>query len=91
VQAGIIGRDRPSSPNAQTPDTTPAPRSISQPPTGSRSRPAAADVEGGLERANIQLSTGTADDIARVRVVKATNEIHGTAASSFDEIVEASR
>ena len=152
VQAGVIGR--PSSPIAQTPDTTPAPRSISQPPTGSRSRPAVADVEGGLERANIQLSTGTADDVARVRgymsdpdgpyallanacldvlagrrlkqrghldmidkwytlavgqggylsgagtirleelknaMVKATNEIHGTAASSFDEIVEASR
>ena len=141
LQAGIIGPDRP-------------PRSISQPPTGSRSRPAAADVEGSLERANIQLSTGTADDIARVRgymrdldgpyalladaclevlagrrlkqrghldmidkwytlavgqggylsgagtirleelkdaMVKATNEIHGTAASSFDEIVEAIR
>ena len=154
MQARIIGPDKPSSPSAQTPDTTPAPRSISQPPTGNRSRPAAADLEGGLERANIQLSTGTAGDIARVRgymsdpdgpyalladacldvlagrrlkqrghldmidkwytlavgqggylsgagtirleelkdaMVKATNEIHGTAASSFDEIVEAIR
>jgi hypothetical protein len=162
LQAGVIGPEKRSAPNADqaaitsaTPSAaTSATPSAARPSTGERSTGATADVESRLERANIQLSTGTAEDSARVRaylrdpdgayarlaeacldllagrrlkrrghldmidkwytlavgqdrylseggtirvdelpdaIVKATNEIHGTAAISLAEIVEESR
>jgi len=151
VQAGIIGSGRGSGSDVNTPVSAPAAASASESSIGTPSRPTTGNVESRLEQANIQLSTGSADDLARVRgsmsdpggayalladacldvlgerrlkrrghldmidkwytiavgqdryltetgtirsdelrsaIVKATNEIHGTTAISFDEVVE---
>jgi hypothetical protein len=154
LQAGIIGPEKRSTTDADHATSTSATPSVARSSAGERSTGATADVESRLERANIQLSTGTAADTARVRgymrdpdgayarlagacldllagrrlkrrghldmidkwytlavgqdrylseagtirvdeltdaMVKATNEINGTAATSFAEIVEESR
>jgi len=153
VQVGIIGPGKRSATDADRAAISSATPTAARPSAGERSTGAAADVESSLERANIQLSTGTADDVARIRgymrdpdgayarlatacldllagrrlkrrghldmidkwytlavgqdrylseagtirvdeltdaMVKATNEIHGTTATSFAEIVEES-